>query len=468
MSDEKTMTMQERLERVRDERAHIEAFDNDRELEPGQLTPRQRVEALVDAGSFLELAAFAKSQHEQVGAETPADGLIAGYAVIAGRRAVVIVEDPIALAHTDAQVAKIKRNRAISNAVYRRLPLVYLADGASAGPDDLDVHAGKLMKRSAPQLPARDIAEREAPFVAIACGFCAGQDAALAIRSDLLIATPEARFGTAQGSPDAVADLIRSDVRSAIETARTFLAAIPEQLHAPLEPATAPTAPGAALADEEMSADPERLFEALFDADEAIRLGSDSGGCLAGLARIEGYPLAFALTGGSSRPALDTDDLRRIARAASWSANFGIPFISTQDTLGYDPAAAGTHEFLEAAGRAVEALRASHAAKITVVTGWGHVLGDFALGGQGTGFDLIWAWPSGRVSVSDGRTYTASDGGEPPAEEPWTAAEMGIVSELITPGETRAWLARAFELLAPGRALPAAHYDRGQQIHDMT
>ena len=95
------------------------------------------------------------------------------------------------------------------------------------------------------------------------------------------------------------------------------------------------------------------------------------------------------------------------------------------------------------------------------------VLGG-ALGGQGTGFALIWAWPSGRVSVSDGRTYTASDGGEPPAEEPWTAAEMGIVSELITPGETRAWLARAFELLAPGRALPAAHYDRGQQIHDMT
>lgn len=469
MTSEKTKTMQERLEQVRAERAHIETFDGERALQPGQLTPRQRIAALVDEGSFLEIGAFAKSQHAEVEAETPADGVITGYAVIDGRRAVVIAEDPLALARTDAQVGKIKRNRALSNAIYRRLPLVYLADGTSIDAPDLDIRKGALMKRVADQLPARDVAEREAPFVTIACGFCAGQDAALAIRADLLIATPEARFGTENGAPNAIADLVSADDESAIEAARTFLATLPTHLGTPLERiAATPRAAVRTLADEEMSPEPKQLFEALFDGEGAVLLGTDAGGCLAGLARIEGYPVAFALAGGSPRPALGTTDLKRIARVASWSATFGIPFVSTQDTLGYDPDDAGTSEFLVAAGRAVEALRASHAAKLTVITGWGHVLGDFALGGLGTGFDLIWCWPSGRVSIKDGRSYTAREQGQPPAEEPWTAAELGIVSELITPSETRAWLARALELLAPGRALPAAHYDRGQQIHDMT
>ena len=76
--------MEERLQRVDEERAHIDAFDQDRKLRPGQLTPRQRIAALVDEGSFLEIGAFAKSQHREAAAETPADGVITGYAKSVG------------------------------------------------------------------------------------------------------------------------------------------------------------------------------------------------------------------------------------------------------------------------------------------------------------------------------------------------------------------------------------------------
>lgn len=469
MSGEKSKTMEERLAQVRDERTHIASFDADRELAPGQLSPRQRIAALVDPGSFLELGAFAKSQHEDAQAETPADGVIVGYATVAGRRAVVLAEDPVALAGTDAQVGKLKRNRALSNAVYRRLPLFYLADGANADAPAFDMFQGATLKRVADQVPARDVSERGAPFIAIAFGACAGQDAALAVRSDLLLATLRARFGGEQNSPDDVADLVCPDDDAAIAQARAFLATLPDRLGVPLAPTAPPATPAVDLGDEEMSSHPKQLMRALFDeTDSTLVLGSDADGCVAGLARIDGYPVAFVLAGGEPRPALASTDLRRIARVAAWSADFGIPFISTQDTLGYDPADAGSPEFLSAAGRAVESLRASHAAKLTVITGWGHVLGDFALGGLGTGFDLVWCWPSGRASVQDDRSYEARDPERVPADEPWTAAELGIVSELITPSETRAWLVRAIALLAPGRALPAAHYDRGQLIHDMT
>ena len=469
ISPEKNMTMEERLQRVDAERAHAAAFDRARPLQPGQLTPRQRIAALVDEGSFLEIGAFAKSQHQEAAAETPADGVITGYAEIGARRVIVIAEDPLALARTDAQVGKLKRNRMISSAVYRRLPLVYLADGAPHEPPQFDMHKGVLLSRVAEQPPARDIAEREAPFVTIACGLCAGQNSSLAVRSDLLLASPAARFGAQHGAPEAVADLVCADELSAIAAAQRFLGTLPESLHSPLEPLSgAPAAALSTLRDEDMPAAPLEQFEAFFDAEGALLLGPADGGCLTGLARIEGIPAAFALTGGSPRPALSTADLKRIARAAGWSADFALPFISTQDTLGYDPAEADSAEFLAAAARAVEALRASPAAKITILSGWGYALGDFALGGMGTNFDLLWSWPSGRTALTDSPGYLARGPQQPPADEPWAAAELGIVSEMLTPAETRAWLARALRLLGPGRALPAAHYDRGQQIHDLT
>ena len=473
VSPEKSLTMEERLQRVDEEWAHIDTFDQDRELRPGQLTPRQRIAALVDEGSFLEIGAFAKSQHREVAAETPADGVITGYAEVGGCRVVVLAEDPVALARTDAQVGKGKGKgkgkRMISSAIYRRLPLIYLADGTAEESPEFDMHRGFLLSRVAEQLPARDVAEREAPFVTVAGGFCAGQNGSLAVRSDLLVATRHARFGSQGGSPEAFADLVCDDDASAIAAAQRFPGTLPDELGTPLEPITSdPVLPAAALADEDMSASPRDQFEAIFDADGAVLLGPSDGGCLVGLGRIEGFPVVFALTGGAPRSALCAADMKRIARAASWSADFQIPFISTQDTLGYDPIDASTPEFMFTAARAVESLRASNAAKITIITGWGYLLGDFALGGLGTGFDLVWCWPSGRIGVADSPGYLARDPESPPADDPWTTADLGIVSEMITPADTRGWLARALKLLGPGRTLPAAHYDRGQQIHDMT
>ncbi len=469
ISPEKNLTMEQRLQRVDAERARIESFDRDRELQPGQLTPRERIAALVDAGTFLEIGAFAKSQHREAAAQTPADGVITGYAEIGGRRVIVLAEDPVALARTDAQVGKVKRNRMLSSAVYRRLPLVYLADGTPEESPEFDMHRGYLLSRVAEQAPARDIAEREAPFVTIAFGLCAGQNGSLAVRSDLLIATPAARLGGLGGSPESIADLVCDDESGAIASARRFLSTVPEELDTPLAPLSdTPAAPIRVLAEEELSATPREQFEAIFDFEGAVLLSPADGNCFVGLGRIRGFPVAFALTGGSPRPALNTADMKRIARAASWSANYQIPFFSTQDTLGYDPHDAATPEFMHAAARAVESLRASHAAKITIITGWGYMLGDFALGGMGTGFDLLWCWPSGRVGVTESPGYLARDPDSPPADDPWSAAELGIVSEMLTPADTRDWLVRALRLIGPGRALPAAHYDRGQQIHDMT
>ncbi len=92
MSAEKQKTMENLIEDLRKTRTHLEAGGGEerqaKQREQGKLTARERVDALVDAGSFEEIGLFA--QHRQTnfglaGKEIPADGVVTGAASIDGR-----------------------------------------------------------------------------------------------------------------------------------------------------------------------------------------------------------------------------------------------------------------------------------------------------------------------------------------------------------------------------------------------
>ena len=465
-TDEKDLTMAKRLERLQAERDHLRRFDEDRALGPGQLSPRQRVAALVDDDSLIEIGAFAHSQYEAVGRGAPADGVIAGYARVDGRKIIVLAEDRLALAQSDAQVAKAKRHRAIDLGIYRKLPIVYLADGSETEYPTFDPNDALLSGGVTRQEPTRDIAEREAPFIAVLLGVCTGQDAALAIRADGIIATGDARLSAADdpaATLDDTVDLLAADDVEAVALARRLLTLLP------VTPTAALAAHEAAAPPEPLDDDPisgsQVLLDGLVDAGTALLLSGGSGAHQVGLGRIAGYPVAFALTGEGAP--LGGGDVRNIARIAAWSSRYRLPFLSTQDCAGYDPGEANGPAYLEAVAAAVESLRASAAPKISLITGSGHVLGDFALGGKGTGFDFIWAWPASAVGIVDTRGYGASQDGDSLAG-PWRAAEWGVVDDVIKPSESRDWIARGLGLLAPMRAYPRLHDKRGMNLHDVT
>ncbi|PZC41996.1 MAG: Acetyl-CoA carboxylase [Chloroflexi bacterium] len=466
LKDEKDLTMDERLERLQAERDHLRRFDEDRARRPGQLTPRQRVAALVDDDSLIEIGAFAHSQYEEVGRGAPADGLIAGYARVDGRKIIVLAEDPLALAQSDAQVAKAKRNRAINLGVYRSLPIVYLADGSETEYRAFDPNDALLMGRVAQQEPARDISERRAPFVSVLFGVCSGQDAALAIRADLIIATGDARLSAAgAGAPtlNAAVDRSASDEVEAVALARQFFALLPGT---PKEALTAQQAvePPRPLGDDPDSSS-QALLDGLVDAGSGLLLSGGSDPHRMGLGRIAGYPVAFTLTGEGAP--LTAGDVRNLARIAAWSSRYRLPFLSAQDCAGYDPAEANQPGYLQAVASTVESLRTSAAPKISLITGRGHAMGDFALGGKGTGFDFLWAWPAADVGITDTRDYAALQSGDSVAG-PWQAADWGVVDDVIRPSESREWIARGLGLLAPMRGYPRLHENRGMSLHDAT
>ena len=458
MTDERSKSMAERVAHLEQENARIARFHADRELSAGRLSPRQRISALLDDGSFVELARLAHSQQESVAAQTAGDGVLIGYGTVREHPVAVLCEDPIALAETDAQVAKNKRIRIIDHAVFRRLPLIYLADGRSNPAPTYPAGEGLLIPRIADQKGARTIDERRAPFVAIVLGPCADGDAALMSRADVVVASPRGRIrvGSGWAAPAAFADIHASDDAGAIDAARAAL----DLLLLPQPADQSFAVPSAeSLDDSDGRCDPARFVAGVADAGSVVPLTASAGQVTA-LVRIGGLAAAVVATAGGPTAELSEADLTALERLATLCERFRVPLIVTQDCAGYG---AGEQDarHVRVLGEVAARLRAGVAAKITLVTGAGRVLGDHVLGGAGLSFDLTWAWPSARIPLTEVEALADAPAG------PWPAADFGLLDDVITPSQTRAALADALRLLAPCRNLPVQHVDRGLHIYDV-
>jgi len=87
-----SLTMEQRIEAIRKKRAELLLGGGADKLEKhraaGKLTARERVDALVDPGSFMETGLFAEhraTMFGMAGKETPADGVVTGAASMQGR-----------------------------------------------------------------------------------------------------------------------------------------------------------------------------------------------------------------------------------------------------------------------------------------------------------------------------------------------------------------------------------------------
>ena len=83
-----------------------------RQHERGRLTIRERIDALIDPGSFAELGTFAHSERPEVRDSTPGDGKVGGLATIDGRPVVVLGDDFTVLHGSTAFVGARKMARA--------------------------------------------------------------------------------------------------------------------------------------------------------------------------------------------------------------------------------------------------------------------------------------------------------------------------------------------------------------------
>ena len=125
-----------RRQRIREEMGSSDRIE--RQHAKGRLTIRERIDRLLDEGSFMEVGTFARSERREVRDSTPGDGKIGGWGTIDGRP-VTVSGDDVTVLHGSSSVVGGKRSRRIfEQALTQGVPFIYFGEtGGGRLPDAL-------------------------------------------------------------------------------------------------------------------------------------------------------------------------------------------------------------------------------------------------------------------------------------------------------------------------------------------
>jgi acetyl-CoA carboxylase carboxyltransferase component len=469
----------------------------------GRLTARDRIDLLVDPGSWLELGLLAEPELRR-DEPAPADAVITGFGAIGGRDVAVIAVDPTVLAGTTAPVNMRKQNRIARWAGRRGIPLICLSDNDGGRIPDVmgwrfsglpfDFNTFSQAPPGCPEIP-RLVAVLGPAFGDSALQASMGHYVVMTRAASMALVGPPVvsasigedltaeelggpKFSTGEsGNAHAVVD----DEPAAFELVKRALAYFPDSgAHpAPAVAATAPARPGEELlrlvpADPRRGYDMRRVLEAIFDAGSLLPWKERYGASLlCTLARLEGSVVGVIASQPMQRAGvLDATAMKKEVEFAHLCDAFNFPIVFLQDVPGLMVGSdAERNGVLRGYEEVVGTLSRVRVPKISVVVRKAYGGGHFALGGRPTHPDLVLAWPTAELGFMAPATgvrvvykrrleQTLASEGEEAHErlleelseewaresEPWEAARHVYLDDVIDPRETREKVARGIEL----------------------
>ena len=389
-------------------------------------TARENIADLVDPGSFVEYGALAvaaqrsRRSEDDLIANTPADGLVAGVARIGGVETAVLSYDYTVLAGTQGMRNHAKTDRVFELAARRKLPVVLFAEGGGGRPGDTDV--ASVAGLDVPTFRTLGTLSGQVPLVSIVSGRCFAGNAALAGTCDVIIATPEANIG--MGGPamieggglgqyrpedigpvdvqrrNGVVGLAARDEAHAVSLAKQYLSYFQGRLsdwEAPDPRLARHVVPENRL----RAYDVHHAIDSVADVGSVLELRADYGvGVVTALVRVEG--VAFGLVANSSHHlggAIDAEAADKMTDFLTLCESAELPIISLCDTPGF---MVGPDAEVDAAVRRFSRLFIV-GARLTVPFGMvvlrkGYGLGAMAMaGGSFHAPEFTVAWPTGEI-----------------------------------------------------------------------
>lgn len=467
----------------------------------GRLDARQRIDHLIDDDSWFEVGLLAEPER-RLERPVPGDGVVTGYARIDGRPVGVIALDPTVLAGTTAPISMRKQGEIAVTCGEKGYPLIVLAD-ADGGriPDVVGWRFATLpfdfdrFLQAAPGKP-------EVPRITVVLGPAYGDAALHAASADFVVMTENAALALA--GPPVIAEAIGEDVTdeelggpmaamragnthavtqdeaSAILLARILLSYLPMSAaqeaprHPPIQPSGDPHDIAAMLPEDPTQGyDVRHVLAAILDDRSTTILGEERGpGVLTALSRLNGQPVGVVASQPLRRAGvLDAPALHKVREFVDICDRFNLPLLFFQDVpglmVGVDAEAAGVLRGYE---RLAARLARARVPRLSVVMRKAYGGGHFALAGQPTNPDFLFAWPTaelGFMAPAPGvrtvyrRRLDAMDPEEAERFQqqqiaewqdesaPWEAAAHLAIDDIIEPHETRRRLIEALEYAWP-------------------
>jgi methylmalonyl-CoA decarboxylase subunit alpha len=465
-----------------------------------KLTARERLDLLLDAGSFTELGLHAGIHHSVrglEGKEAPADGVITGWGTVDGRHVAVCAYDFTVMAGSMGMTGELKVARLRELALTKRMPFVWLLDSAGAR---IQEAVGSLFAGSGHLFREEVVMSGVIPQVAALMGPCAAGTAYIPGLADF-VPMVKGRGSMALAGPhlvraavgedvtqeelggsrvhcrkSGVGDLEVADDQECIQRIKEYLSFFPS--HNQLPPPRREAADPVDRADDELLDVLPESNRKPYDMYEVIRRIVDDGvffdlkpqwakTIITCLARFDGRPVGIVANqpkqlGGI----LDNDSADKAARFVNLCNAFGIPLLFLQDVPGF---MVGTK--VEQAGiirhgaKMLHAVAAATVPKVTVVLRKAYGAGYYVMNGRAYEPDLLVAWPSAEISVmgAEGAVEIVFRKQVEEAEDPaakkaeliaayrslidvYIAAANDMVDDVIDPRETRKVVCAAFAM----------------------
>ena len=496
----------EGLSRIREEAAN-QAPEKavQRQKEKGKLTARERVELLLDPGTFVELDRYRVHRSHNFGlAENKplGDGVIVGYGEVAGRKVCVFSQDFTIFGGSLGEVYAQKICKVMDLAINTGCPIIGINDSGGAR-----IQEGVVSLAGYAEIFHRNVlASGVVPQISVIMGPCAGGAVYSPAITDFVFMVEETSHMFITG-PDVIKSVTGEDVsfedlggaathntrsgvahfaspdeETCLEDVRYLLSFFPEN-NLESAPYFAPTDPAERM-DEGLASLVPDSNNRPYDIRGAISGVVDDGeffevqegwaqNLVVGFARLGGHSIGVV----GNQPAvlagtLDMDASVKGARFVRFCDAFNIPLLTFVDVPGFMP---GTDQewggIIRHGAKLLYAFSEATVPKMTVITRKAYGGAYDVMNSKHIGADVNVAWPTGEVAVMGAPAAVGiifrrqiAEAEDPEAKRlelisdyeerfnnPMVAAEMGFIDDVIDPRETRPYLIKALSMIRTKR-----------------
>ena len=501
-------TMQDKIEEL--EKRKSEALQAgperaiERQHEKGKLLARERIDYLLDEGSFHEFDMLARHRAHEAGLETRpyTDGVVTGWGTVDGRKVFVFSQDFTVMGGALGEVFAEKIHKVMDLALATGAPMIGLNDGAGAriqeGVVSLDSYGG-IFHRNVQSSGV-------IPQISVVLGPCAGgavyspamTDFIFMVRekSHMFITGPdvvktvtgeevtveELGGATSHASKSGVATFVsdsEEEVLDAVKTLLTFLPSNNMEEPPPIEATDDPERLCPELADmnpdsPNLPYDMREIIGSIVDDGEFMEyFPSWAQSIVWGFAHLDGNVIGIV----GNQPlvlagVLDIESSSKAARFVRTCDAFNIPLLTLVDVPGFLPGVDQEYGgIIRHGAKLLYAYCEATVPRIQVITRKAYGGAYVVMDSKSVGSDLSFAWPTaelavmgpqGAVEILHRRELQSAADPEAKKTElvddyterfanPYIAAERGYIDDVIDPAETRRKVIAGFSVLKSKR-----------------
>jgi acetyl-CoA carboxylase carboxyltransferase component len=493
----------EQLEKRKEEAYHAGSERAvQRQHDRGKLTARERVEYLLDEGSFVELDLLARSRNPELDEKPFTDGVITGWGTIDGRKVFLFSQDFTVFGGALGEVFAEKVHKVMDMAAKVGAPFIGLNDGAGAriqeGVVSLAMYGGIFLRNVN--------SSGVIPQISVIMGPCAGGAVYSPALTDFLFMVQETSYMFITG-PDVVKSVTGEDVtqqelggaishatrsgvacftspdeKSCLDDVRFLLSFLPSNnMEEPpwIEPnddpeRTTPELVDVIPASPNQPYDMKQVITAVVDDGEFFEYHPRWGmNLVCGFARLDGHPVGIV----GNQPqvlagVLDIACSEKGGRFVRTCDAFNIPLVTFVDVPGFLP---GTDQeyggIIRHGSKLLYAYCESTVPRVQIITRKAYGGAYVVMNSKSIGADLAFAWPSAELAVMGPQPAVeiiyrrelaeAADAAARRAElveeyterhaNPYEAAERGYIDDVIDPALTRPMLIKGLAMLRSKR-----------------